>query len=1033
MTGFTLGAESAPVSAAMPDDPAVRFIARVLPENAGEGRRIGLFWFPNDDASWASAKAKGMPRPPTSGRAFSSPIDAARFMRWSLGQQHQSGTPYSDFYICMALCGMETQGISKTGRTYFKPARSQNAHRASRTLYADMDVKPGAYATKADAKAALDAAVAGGALPPPTVLVDSGNGLHAHWVLDRELTRLEWESLAHPFAAYLTKTLGLHIDTACTRDSVRILRVPGAWNAKDRHNPVPTALIGDIRPDDIPVADIEALLGVKVSAAGSNVVAFPGARPVPVPGQPFTLPPAFDGAVSPEPLPAAPMFSGGIDPDLHGATPPVDIAKAVAACLTLSGILARGGAGDSEPLWNLAMLVASFAPEHERSRWAHDFSKGYATYNPDEVDAKLAAKVNARLTSGGKLGWPSCRTFAAHSPACATCPLLAQDRSPLNQGVVVVTPPPAPDALPDGYARDGLRIVQHVQDEDGNAVTIEVLPHDITDACLEDRADWVFFSATVRHHNNPDTRLRLPLSAATAWRDEATKALANAQVVLLPEQIQPARRFFVAFIHSLQRRAPNVQVRDAFGWVRDRYGRPGFAFDGRVFTATGEEPAAAADEHFKARFHVTGKVEAWKVAAETIMGMNRIDLQAAIATAFAAPLIRFSGENGVIVSIYSPFSGVQKSSAIKVAQAVWGDPRSGMTRLDDTANAVGRKLGLLRHLPVYWDELQRRDQTEVFAKVAFALTQGTEKARMGADTKLRHSGEWATMLVCGSNHSIREIMLGAQAEASAAGVARVFEIEVSKVPVQTSAAEAAITLSQTHENYGVVGVEYARFLAQNHDKIQTALRAVATRFERDAGSDAEQRFWIAAASTIYLGAVFANKLMGGALIQFPLPQLYTFLLNTIKVQQAARTRDVVDFGTLDNAVRLVQDYIDHCRANHTMLETDTAPKGAGRPAPVQLRGVTSDAHRHLRAPVAHILHDDGQMRILIQHFRRWIAYTKQMSYDMVMRDLEKFGAATRGRSRWAAGTPWAGSLTDYIVLDTHYGRTPLGAQIGHGK
>ena len=50
---------------------------------------------------------------------------------------------------------------------------------------------------------------------------------------------------------------------------------------------MPTALIGDIRPDDIPVADIEALLGVKVSAAGSNVVAFPGARPVPVPGQPF--------------------------------------------------------------------------------------------------------------------------------------------------------------------------------------------------------------------------------------------------------------------------------------------------------------------------------------------------------------------------------------------------------------------------------------------------------------------------------------------------------------------------------------------------------------------------------------------------------------------------------------------------------------------------------------------------------------------------------------------------------------------------
>lgn len=1029
MAGFVLGAAAATVQSVSSDDAAIQFIKRVLPANAGPGRRIGLFWFPNDEKSWQEAAERKQRRPPTVGRAYNDAEDAVGFMRWALANQHQSGTPYADFYICMSLCGLELTATSKTGKAYTKPARSIEAHRASRTLCADFDVKEGAYASKADAKAALDAAVAAGLLPAPTVVVDSGNGMHVHWVLDRELTRVEWESLAHPFATYLKDRLKLHIDTMCTRDPVRIMRIPGSWNAKDRANPVPTALIGTIDPNDIPVATFEALLGASTASAGSNVVPF---RQRAVPVTPHSLPAAFQGHTPFVPVPGAVEFSDGVDPDLHGATPPVDVGKAVAACPTLREIKARGGAGDSEPLWNLAILVASFAPEAERTQWAHDFSRGYQGYNPAEVDAKLAEKVNARLLSGGRIGWPSCRAFSAESPACAACPFFTQGKSPLNQGVVEA-PVPVTD-LPETYLRDGLSICVTLKTDAGTEETHVVMPHDILDAAIEERGpEGAVFAATILHYHNPPTRITLPLSAANGWREEATKALAAAQITLQPEQLPLARRFFVAFIQKLQRAQANTVVRDPFGWVKSRLGAPGFAFDGRIHTASGTEPAAAPDEHFRARFHAQGDMARWKEAADLVMGMNRVDLQATVATAFAAPLLRFTGENGVIVSAYSPFTGVQKSSAIKVAQAVWGDPRTGLTRLDDTQNAVGKKLGALRHLPVYWDELQRRDQTEAFAKLAFTLTQGTEKSRMSSDTKLRHSGEWATMLVCGSNHSVREIMHAAQAEGSAAGVVRVFEYEVKKVDLDSSAAEAGIILGNTHDNYGLVGVEYAKLLASLHDKIQPALAATSKSFEAVLDKGTEHRFWTAAAATIYLGASLANRLAGGTLIQFPLPELREFLIDTLKHQQAQRREDVTDIGSLDNAQKVVQGYIDFCRTNNTCLETNTVPDQPGRPKLVETRFVSSDVARFLRAPVAHIIHDDGYVRFTKEEFRKWIVLTRKLPFDAVKRDLERYGAMTEARTRWAAGTQWSGALTGYYKIDTHFGRTPLGVRIGHGK
>lgn len=76
---------------------------------------------------------------------------------------------------------------------------------------------------------AARAAILAAELPPATMLVWSGNGVHAYWALDRAYTPDE----VHPHAKGVHKRLPADV----THDSSRIMRVPGTLNCKDPAHP----------------------------------------------------------------------------------------------------------------------------------------------------------------------------------------------------------------------------------------------------------------------------------------------------------------------------------------------------------------------------------------------------------------------------------------------------------------------------------------------------------------------------------------------------------------------------------------------------------------------------------------------------------------------------------------------------------------------------------------------------------------------------------------------------------------------------
>src|SRR5207342_3396676 len=102
---------------------------------------------------------------------------------------------------------------------------------------------------------------------------------------------------------------------------------------------------------------------------------------------------------------------------------------------------------------------------------------------------------------------------------------------------------------------------------------------------------------------------------------------------------------------------------------------------------------------------------------------------------------------------------------------------TGLNGLDDTENALIKKVSDLGNLPLYWDEIKTKSQREKLVSIAFSLAQGKNKARLTKEIKSAKIRSFSTMFVGASNDSIvNEVLRGTKG--TAAGVYRVFEIVV---------------------------------------------------------------------------------------------------------------------------------------------------------------------------------------------------------------------------------------------------------------
>jgi hypothetical protein len=922
-------------------------------------------------------QGEGHSKPGWGGRACRSLNEAINAIEFVLGNASTR-----DIYVCMSRQSAAKEKTSKTGRKYYTPIRNQPNALALKSLFLDIDIKDNdsGYPDLDLAAAALKVFIKKTGLPNPSAIVRSGGGLHVYWTMDRALTPQEWQPLANALAE-ATKREDFKCDTAVTIDCARVLRIPNTWNKKT-DPPRPVKLVsGKVAESDYSVERLEkALAPYKVAK--------------PTPSHPVDVR-LFDSKTFPSysPLEGQSPLSAGIYVREEGMT-----ADEIRACLD---VIPNDKVDWTR--WN-TMGMRVFA------------ACGGASFGRDEWERWSATNPNAGDKDNCADRW---ETFHTSPPTRTGAGALVNEARAATRDPKWMPPRPAQltgsaggspvidqSDMPDGYRREADGTISRlVRYKDGSSDYVRIWKYPLWEPWLQECPGVLHFT-TVRPGKKLEKAIEFEHLGGMSMR-----ACLHTQDLILPpgpKGTEYLTEFLMSWVQKLQESKDSVKSAP-FGWSVDvRTGQlEGFVFAGRVWTPAGNRPAANPDLEIQRQYTPTGQAEPWADAIKLVTGIGRSDLDAIVAASFGAPLVRFTGQQGLQMSVYSSASGIGKTTALKAAQAVWGDPVSGLQGLGDTKNAVINKIGQIRHLPLFWDELKTDEQVKKYVELTFEVTGGREKARMTQNVQQRKPGTWQTMLVSASNDSLRDQVLGST-KTTTAGLYRLFEYEVKKsTKGQINSSDAQRSLAKLNDNFGQIGLEYAKFLGANFEQLDEEVGSFLRALTAELGASNDERFWMALITCICMGARYANQLKFTSIDEHALKSFLVAVLVDMRTQGANQT---VDMHNVMNVSNQLAQFLNAMRGRNTLI-TDRIHIAQGRPAPNGIK-ILCDVSR-VDAVYVQKGVEDKLLRFSSTYFNHWLRQQEFPQQVFTEAFKREFGMQ-KVRGRLAAGTSLQAGAVEYL-------------------
>ncbi len=780
------------------------------------------------------------------------------------------------------------QGVNKIGKSKLYGGRKAVNAQALKTFWIDLDIKrdgdkktaANSYPDRLSALQWADDFCTAIKIPKWSLAVSSGFGIHLYWVLEDPMPVADWL----PYGQAWTRAMVSHKfkgDSGISGNPVCLLRPPNTFNLKTG-SAVPTFVYANSVRGDVPnQMMLDALqpylpthltptapgqtpssIAAALAGPGSNVVSLYKNAP--------NMNAAAQAAM-PAPYRQKRSFATLASP--HG-------------CAQVIHSLQDHGATDTRQLWYLGFIsMAVFCDDGED--FIHIIGDAHPTYNKTQTDAEFQRAKTEQAAKG--TGWPLCNHFNTHRPSvCAGCPHFdpAKITPPGTQSPLHFAEPK--DDLPEGYRRHNNKIQKFVKG-DKNGFWETILEGDIFDPEL-DEIPFGGFNLQFKHRLvNKTYTIKVSLHDIFGDASTIARVFNNQHLIVLTGREQEWRTFLLAFTQMLRaQQRERVSPLEPFGWLIENEKHAGFALAGQAYMADGTvEDAPGGDPLIVTAYTPKGELGPWQDAARFTLN-GRPDLQVIVAASFAAPLVSLTGHKGIILSAWSRESGVGKTSALIVAQGVWGAPSATMS-LNDTHNAVNHRLGQTKVLPAFWDEMQiGNDKAGEFVQFLFRMSQGKEKARMGSNMQTREAGEWATLMVSCSNFGIMDHVAKITA-GTEAGALRLFEYKITH-PSMPQDPTATRIIAQASTNFGHAGVIYAKYLAANKDRLTQALDVQLTKIIYDTNASQSERMYSAFIACTMIGARVAKKL---GLVDFNLPQIENFLYNVYYTSRKGRKKSLL--------------------------------------------------------------------------------------------------------------------------------------------
>lgn len=749
-----------------------------------------------------------------------------------------------------------------------------------KNFFLDIDCGPDKdYPSQKEAVVALKDFLATTELPFPAI-VSSGNGLYAHWIIDEMMPAESWKVFARMLKD-LCVAAEFRVDPMRTADISSVLRPIGATHRKDPTNPKTVSLLKDTETLTLQ----EFVTAVK--AAAKKV------------------------GVSTQPL--NPPTTKGINDDfLEGLEgPPSSIAKIAGKCAQIGNFCTQKG-NVSEPLWYAALGVMVFCADGDD--YIQDWSSGHPDYSPQAT----SDKAQQYLDSG--VGPSTCAQFGSINPAgCLGCPSKDKIKSPILLGrpepvetKTEVLPTGEENTTPKGFRRaeDGL----HVEQE---GIWRRFYDQDLFVRQMAYDESLGYQVATVRHHLPHEGWLEFTFRSSLIHDSKAlmTTFSDNHVHVLGASERKAMVAYVEGWLDQLKRRQRMAQLLNQMGWKLTNKGEHLFVLGNRLFHQDGtiEDANLARNVPTAAQGYKTmGDLNKWVEATEVLDRPGMEPLAFALLCGFAAPLMKFTGFDGAMISMVGS-SGIGKTLLLRYIQSIYGSHSELMMLREDTKNALISRLGVYGNLPLTVDEVTNIDGQEL-SDLVYRVTQGRDKARLTKNSEERKVlNHWNTIAIVSTNASLID-KLSETKHDSTPELNRVFEYPVAAVPGFEGEVTSDLYWAIT-KNYGWAGERFINHLVQNVEAIGAGLAATQKKIDALTSIRGDERYWSAMAATAIYGGLVARKL---GLIRFDVSKI----LNWACQQIIGMRKDKDDLAA--DAVSILGQFLDENVNNRLLV------KGSGK-------------------------------------------------------------------------------------------------------
>jgi hypothetical protein len=786
-------------------------------------------------------------------------------------------------------------------------------------------------------------------LPKP-ILVNSGNGVHAYWLIDETVSRQEWEPLAKRLKQ-LCKEHGLIVDDKVFEAS-RVLRPMGSFNFKNKEEPKAVGVWNE-HTVALSYEDWRNLLGTPTTDA-----------------EPQETPEFVPSAMSP-------MMQALMENKVKRFK--TIMLKAENGCAQLNYCFANQEEID-EPLWVSALSIAAFCVDGDEA--AHKMSNKYPDYDAEEVESKLR---NIR-----KRGGPHhCATFEERNPSgCDGCPHKGKIKSPIVLGFDVEEADPQDNEVtieddgvvkkyqipeyPFPYFRGKNGGIYKKPPEEGDEVEPPlVYEHDFY-AVKRMRDPELGEVVLFRLHLPHDGVREFTLTAAVICsKDGLRQALAQHGLVTYKGQYENLTTFVVLSVKNLQYSKKAETMRTQFGWAD---GDSKFILGDREITKDGVfySPPSSTTRDISEKLHVKGTFEKWKEVFD-LYAQPGLEPQAfAALTGFGSPLLKFTGLEGAIINLIHPESGSGKSTALFMCNSISGQPKELTSMYKDTFNAKIHQLGVMNNLANTIDEITNLSGME-FSDLAYSISQGRGKNKMkGQTNELRiNNTKWQGITLCSANASFYE-KLGVAKSSPDGESMRLLEYKIDPSNLISPEVGKAMFDHQLRENYGHAMETYAQWLVNNLEEAVALVRQVQARIDKEVQFTARERFWSGVVACNIAGGLISRKL---GLHSFDMAAVFQWvkeMLNTmrqeIKPPQA-------------NPITIIGEFMNsHI---HNALVVNDAADSRSSMVPLPLMEPKGELMIRYEP-------DTKDLYIAATPFKKFCV-TQQINYRSTLQELEKIG------------------------------------------